>query len=162
MLSKKVQKMAAAVIITEVVCLTGCSSGVDEQPQKLPENFSVHADIVDGGLKASADLKRSSDGWLMTMTEPENVRDMQFLLSDVGWTISCDGLSYSAGEDQLPAASPLRITARALDSCTKDKTSGKLGGQQFEVDFKNGAPAALTSDSGLKVTFSKYKKTAHS
>lgn len=151
-----------AFCMTAAVGLTACSDGVAEQPKKLPESFSIHADITDDGFKAAADMKRSSDGWLMTVTAPESLEGMQFLLSDGGWTISCDSLSYSAGEDQLPGTSPLRLTARALDLCTKDKPAGKLSGQQYEVSFREGKPETLTVGSSLTVKFSKYKKTAHS
>ncbi len=159
---KMTKTAVCAFVMTGVMGLSGCSGSVSEQPEKLPDSFSVRADITDGDFKAAADMKRSADGWLMTVTAPENVKGMQFLLSEGGWTVSCDELSYSAGEDQLPAASPLRITARALDGCTKDKHSGKLAGQQYEVEYKDGKPAVLTTESGLKVSFSKYKKTAHS
>ena len=162
-MSKKLLKKTAAVFsAAALVCLTGCSGTAKDEPAKLPKYFSIHAEMTDGKLNAGADLTRSSDGWLMTVTSPENLKDMQFLLSDAGWTISCDGLSYSAGEGQLPACSPLRMTARALDGCTNEKHSGKLGGLQYEVEFRDGIPSGMTAENGLKVSFSKYKKTAHS
>ncbi len=96
----------------------------------------------------------------MTVTAPENVEGMQFLLSKGGWTISCEGLSYSAGEDQLPENSPLRLTARALDECVEkaDGSSGKIDGERYCVNYKNGKPTGLTIGSEVNVKLSKYKE----
>lgn len=159
---RRISCAAAAVCMALTAALTSCSSSETEEAAKLPESFSIHAEITDAKISAEADMRRSADGWLMTVTAPETVKGMQFLLSDGGWTISCDELSYCAGEEQLPGTSPLKLTARALDQCTKDKPAGKLDGQEYQVSFKDGKPRMLTAGSGLTVKFSKYKKTAHS
>lgn len=161
MLKNSICKIIAAVTFSAAaLTFSGCAESENTQNVKISQNFTIHAKITDSDITAEADMQRSADGWLMTVTAPENVEGIQFLLSDGGWTISCEGLSYSAGEEQLPENSPLRLTARALDECVKDSdgSSGKIGGERYSVTFKDCKPAKLTVGSEVTVKFSKYKE----
>jgi hypothetical protein len=153
---KKLRITAAIVTAVPIIALSGCGKEAEEAVS-LPENFSITAEITQEDFTASADMKRLNGGWEITVTVPDTLSGMQITLTDADCTVDYRELSYTAANEDMPANSPLRLTAQVLDKCVKSKTSGTINGADYEISFKNGQPDSLQIGNEIEVNFSGYQ-----
>ena len=124
--------------------LSSCAAEQPAPPERLPEAFTVNAEIHDGELNAAAELKRAPEGWEVTMTAPETVEGMRFELTDIECAAGIYELNYSFAAETLPCGSPLMLMVRALDGCVRGEDEGTVAGQSYLLSYKDGAPDTLT------------------
>lgn len=150
------KKTIAIMCAVPVFALSACGSS-DEKTEKLPEKFSLCAQISDRDFTATADMTRLENGWEIAVTAPETLEGMQISLTDADCKITYDELSYTAANEDIPANSAIRLTALSLDKCVKAKPSGTVSGADYKFTFKDGKPETLKIGGEIEVCFSDFK-----
>lgn len=150
------RKSIAIISVLPIFALSACGNS-NERSEKLPEKFSLCAQISDRDFTATAEMTRLENGWEISMTAPETLEGMQISLTDADCKITYDELSYTAANEDMPANSSIRLTALSLDKCVKAKSSGTVGGADYSFTFKDGKPETLKIGGEIEVSFSNFK-----
>lgn len=150
------KKNIALICAVPIFALSACGK-TSEKSEKLPEQFSLCAQISDRDFTATADMTRLENGWEITMTAPETLEGMQISLTDADCKITYNELNYTASNEDMPANSAVRLTALTLDKCVKSKPSGTVSGADYAFTFKDGKPETLKIGGEIEVSFSNFK-----
>lgn len=151
-------KCTPTPFITAAACLLFCSckssDGSTERP--LPEAFSVTAQMTEGSFSCTADMTRSNEGWDIVVTAPETVEGVSFHINGEEMTVRSGELSFKTAHEDIPQASPVRLTAAILDRCVKKHTEGELYGQHYAAQVENGEPVQLEAGTCFFVKFTDF------
>lgn len=151
-------KRAIILVTVPIISLTAASCGKNaEEKISLPKEFTVNAEINENDFIVKSELTRKDGGWIVSVSEPKTLEGMQLSITDKDCTVNYKELSYSSDLSDFPSCSALRLTLDVLDKCTSSKSEGKIYGEEYEVEFKDGKLSSAAIGDGITVKFSKFK-----
>ena len=123
----------------------------------LPKSYTVTADISSDDFAGKAQFERLEGGWQISISEPKTLAGMGISLTDADCKISFEEMEQTFSREELPANSPIFLTARVLEKCAAGKISGKISGEDYDVAMKNDKPKSAEIGE-MNVKFSKFAK----
>ena len=123
----------------------------------LPKSYTVTADISSDDFAGKAQFERSEGGWQISVSEPKTLAGMEISLTDADCKISFEEMEQTFSREELPANSPIFLTARVLKKCAAGKVSGKISSEDYDVEMKNDKPKSAEIGE-MSVKFSKFAK----
>lgn len=123
----------------------------------LPKSYTVTADISSDDFAGKAQFERLEGGWQISVSEPKTLAGMEISLTDADCKISFEEMEQTFSREELPANSPIFLTARVLEKCAAGKISGKISSEDYDVEMKNDKPKSAEIGE-MSVKFSKFAK----
>ena len=123
----------------------------------LPKSYTVTADISSDDFAGKAQFERLEGGWQISVSEPKTLAGMEISLTDADCKISFEEMEQTFSREELPANSPIFLTARVLEKCAAGKVSGKISSEDYDVEMKNDKPKSAEIGE-MSVKFSKFAK----
>ncbi len=123
----------------------------------LPKSYTVTADISSDDFAGKAQFERLEGGWQISISEPKTLAGMGISLTDADCKISFEEMEQTFSREELPANSPIFLTARVLEKCAAGKVSGKISSEDYDVEMKNDKPKSAEIGE-MSVKFSKFAK----
>ena len=123
----------------------------------LPKSYTVTADISGDDFAGKAKFERLEGGWQISVSEPKTLAGMEISLTDADCKISFEEMEQTFSRDELPASSPIFLTAQVLEKCAAGKISGKISGEDYDVAMKKDKPKSAEIGK-MSVKFSKFAK----
>lgn len=144
--------MCICAISTASACGSSKSAEIS-----LPKIYTVTADISSDDFAGIAKFERLEGGWQISVSEPKTLAGMEISLTDADCKISFDEMEQTFSREELPANSPIFLTAQVLEKCAAGKISGKISGEDYDVAMKNDKPKSAEIGE-MSVKFSKFAK----
>lgn len=123
----------------------------------LPKSYTVTADISSDDFAGKAQFERLEGGWQISVSEPKTLAGMEISLTDADCKINFEEMEQTFSREELPANSPIFLTARVLEKCAAGKISGKISSEDYDVEMKNDKPKSAEIGE-MSVKFSKFAK----
>lgn len=142
--------------ICAISTASACSSSKSAEIS-LPKSYTVTADISSDDFAGKAKFERLEGGWQISVSEPKTLAGMEISLTDADCKISFEEMEQTFSREELPANSPIFLTAQVLEKCAAGKISGKIGGEDYDVAMKNDKPKSAEIGE-MSVKFSKFAK----
>ena len=142
--------------ICAISTASACSSSKSAEIS-LPKSYTVTADISSDDFAGKAKFERLEGGWQISVSEPKTLAGMEISLTDADCKISFEEMEQTFSREELPANSPIILTAQVLEKCAAGKISGKIGGEDYDVAMKNDKPKSAEIGE-MSVKFSKFAK----
>lgn len=142
--------------ICAISTASACSSSKSAEIS-LPKSYTVTADISSDDFAGKAKFERLEGGWQISVSEPKTLAGMEISLTDADCKISFEEMEQTFSREELPANSPIFLTAQVLEKCAAGKVSGKISGEDYDVAMKNDKPKSAEIGE-MSVKFSKFAK----
>ena len=144
--------MCICAISTASACGSSKSAEIS-----LPKSYTVTADISSDDFAGKAKFERLEGGWQISVSEPKTLEGMEISLTDADCKISFEEMEQTFSREELPANSPIFLTAQVLEKCAAGKISGKISGEDYDVAIKKDKPKSAEIGE-MSVKFSKFAK----
>lgn len=144
--------MCICAISTASACGSSKSAEIS-----LPKSYTLTADISSDDFAGKAQFERLEGGWQISVSEPKTLAGMEISLTDADCKISFEEMEQTFSREELPANSPIFLTAQVLEKCAAGKISGKISGEDYDVAMKNDKPQSAEIGE-MSVKFSKFAK----
>lgn len=152
--------MKRFILMCMCICAISTASGCGSSKSaeiSLPKSYTVTADISSDDFAGKAKFERLEGGWQISVSEPKTLAGMEISLTDADCKISFEEMEQTFSREELPANSPIFLTAQVLEKCAAGKVSGKISGEDYDVAMKNDKPKSAEIGE-MSVKFSKFAK----